>query len=170
MTRENKHALVDELSKEFADSNAVLMCAFAGMKVKDMTELRSRARKENIKVKVVKNTLAKLAFEKAKLGTLDLKENNVFVWGEDQIAVSKLVTDYSKDTKKEDVFYPRAGCIDGELVDSEYIKALSKMPSKDVLIGMLLSVWTAPMRNMASVLQAPISNLAHGLNNYKNTK
>lgn len=75
---------------------------------------------------------------------LELKENNIFVWGEDQISLAKTICKFSDSVGGKLVV--KSGYFEGEIVDAKHIEAVSKLPSKEELIGMLLSVWTAPAR------------------------
>ena len=71
-------------------------------------------------------------------------DNNIFIWGEDQIAISKIVVKFAE--SNQDKFVIKTGSFDGQKVDVNHIVSISKLPSKEELIGMLLSVWTAPAR------------------------
>ncbi|PAF45061.1 50S ribosomal protein L10 [Helicobacter sp. 11S02596-1] len=144
MTKTQKNQMVAYLTSEFANTSALIVCDYKGLAVRNLEALRSSARSLDIKVQVVKNTLAKISMQNAEYPDLDLKDTNIFIWGQDQIALSKLVAKFAQDNK--DKFVPKVGCFDKEKVDADHIIAVSKLPSKEELIGMLLSVWTAPAR------------------------
>lgn len=144
MTKQEKVEIVEFLKSEFANSSAIVVCDYRGIKTKQLENLRNRSRDLNIKVQVIKNKLAKIAMNDAGLPENQLKDTNIFIWGEDQIALSKVVCKFAQESK--DAFSPKFGYFDKELVDVNHIEAISKLPSKDELIGMLLSVWTAPAR------------------------
>ncbi len=144
LNREQKQELVTRLRESFATMQALVVCDYKGLGVQHLEKLRNLARVQGISVQVIKNTLASLALKEANLGVLNLKENNVFIWGADQIALSKLVMGFAKDHK--DHFVIKAGIYEQQAVDSTHIETISKLPSKQELIGMLLSVWSAPAR------------------------
>ncbi|MDO7253775.1 50S ribosomal protein L10 [Helicobacter cappadocius] len=144
MTKNEKTQMVEHLSSEFKNASALLVCDYKGLTVKSLEELRMSARKEQVKVQVIKNTLAKISMSNAGYPDLDLKDTNIFIWGNDQIGLSKLVAKFGEANK--DKFAIKTGCFDGERVELDHIMAISKLPSRDELIGMLLSVWTAPAR------------------------
>ncbi len=73
------------------------------------------------------------------------------VWGEDPIATAKAVAKYAKENDK---FVIKGGVIDKEAVDAAKIIEYSNLAGREELLGMLLSVWTAPLRNMAAGLDA----------------
>lgn len=144
MNKEQKQELVGRLKEAFVGMEALVVCDYKGLQVKHLESLRHVARVQGIQVQVIKNTLASLAIQGAQLSALELKETNIFVWGSDQIALSKLVVGFAKDHK--DHFRIKMGLYEKQVVDSAHVEAISKLPSKEELIGMLLSVWTAPAR------------------------
>lgn len=144
MTKQEKLQIVESLKSEFSASSAIVVCDYRGLKVKQLEELRETARNSNIKVQVIKNTLAKIAMDSVDLPEQELRDTNIYVWGDDQIALSKVLCKFAQDNK--DNFSLKFGYFDKEVVDVSHIETFSKLPSKDELIGMLLSVWTAPAR------------------------
>lgn len=144
MTKQEKVEIVEFLKAEFSNSSAIVVCDYKGIKTKQLEDLRNKSRDLNVKVQVIKNKLAKIAMNEAGLPDNQLKDTNIFIWGEDQIALSKVVCKFAQDGKEN--FSLKFGYFDKELVDVNHIEAISKLPSKDELIGMLLSVWTAPAR------------------------
>ncbi|MDU7693503.1 MAG: 50S ribosomal protein L10 [Helicobacter sp.] len=150
MTKAEKQALVESLSAEFRDSSAIIVCNYKGLSVKKLEQLRKNAHKSDIKVQVIKNTLAKIMLANASKPELDLKETNIFIWNDEQISLSKLVCKFADENKE--FFSIKTGCFDSEVVDKAHIEAISKLPSKEELLGMLLSVWSAPARYFATAL------------------
>ncbi len=150
MTREQKSGLIEDLTKSFESSNAIAICDYKGLSVSKIELLRKELKKSDAKAKVVKNTLAKIALKAANKDLDDLKGTNIFIWGKDQLTLSKAITKFAADNK--DFFIVKMGYFEGEVVNAAHIEALSKMPSKEELIGMLLSVWTAPLRYMVTGL------------------
>ena len=144
MTKAEKTILIDNLTTEFKDSNAIIVCDYKGLTVKQLETLRANAREQNAKVQVIKNTRASIALKNSSIEGLELKENNIFVWGGDQIALAKIVSKFSSSVGGKLVI--KSGYLEGEIADAKHIEAVSKLPSKEELIGMLLSVWTAPAR------------------------
>lgn len=144
MTKNEKTQMIEHLSSEFKNASALLVCDYKGLSVKSLDELRKSARTQEIKVQVVKNTLAKISMDNAGYPDLGLKNTNIFIWGNDQIGLSKLAAKFGEANKEK--FAIKNGCFDREKVELDHIMAISKLPSRDELIGMLLSVWTAPAR------------------------
>jgi large subunit ribosomal protein L10 len=150
LTRANKAELIDYLTSEFKESEAIAICDYKGLSVSELENLRNSARESELKVRVVKNKLASIALESAGKIGVELKDTNILVWGADQIAVAKTVFKYAE--AKKEKFTIKSGHVDGEVCGIDKLEALSKLPSRDELIGMLLSVWTAPARNFVTGL------------------
>lgn len=151
MTRNQKEEVIARLSDEFTSNNAVVVCNYKGIITKQLEVLRDAARTSNVKVEVVKNTLAGIALNKAGKSGLELKDTNIYLWGEDSLAVSKVAAKFAE---KNNVFEIKFGHIDGEVADAAKINALSKMPSREELLAMLLQVWNAPIQNFTIGLNA----------------
>ncbi|WP_277641772.1 50S ribosomal protein L10 [Wolinella succinogenes] len=150
MTKTEKTQIIETLTAEFKASSAIAVCDYKGLTVRQFEALRRAARDNGVKVQVVKNTLAGIALENADAKGLELKETNVFVWSDDQIALSKTIMKFAETSNEK--FKVKFGYYEGSVVDAAHIETVSKLPSRDELIGMLLSVWTAPARYFVTAL------------------
>jgi len=150
MTRSQKEAVVAELSEEFKNSEAIIVCDYKGLTCQQLEDVRKLALENEVNVRVVKNTLASISMKNAEIDELELVGTNIFVWGKDQINTCK-VADKSAE-KFKDKFVIKSGLLEGKAASLETINAMAKLPSRDELIGMLLSVWTAPARNFVTGL------------------
>ncbi|CAE09605.1 50S ribosomal protein L10 [Wolinella succinogenes] len=150
MTKTEKTQIIETLTAEFKASSAIAVCDYKGLTVRQFEALRRAARDNGAKVQVVKNTLAGIALENADAKGLELKETNVFVWSDDQIALSKTIMKFAETSNEK--FKVKFGYYEGSVVDAAHIETVSKLPSRDELIGMLLSVWTAPARYFVTAL------------------
>jgi large subunit ribosomal protein L10 len=153
VTKEEKVELVSALTAEFKASDAVVVCDYKGLNVKAIEALRHKARAADVKVQVVKNTLAAIAMKNADIPDLGLKDTNIFVWGADSLQVCKTVANFAKEANTE-FFSIKNGFVSGEVADAAKVDALSKLPSRDELIAMLLQVWNAPITNFVVGLDA----------------
>jgi large subunit ribosomal protein L10 len=150
MKKELKRQIVEELSKEFTNEVSVYYADFKGQSVKELEALRKAVREADGKVRVIKNTLARLAF--ANNGVeVNFEENNIFIWGEDQITLAKIITKHASANK--DTFKIKGAVVEGEVKDVAYVEEVSKLPTKDELLGMV-----------AFMMKAPIAKFAWGLN------
>ncbi|MCH5336874.1 MAG: 50S ribosomal protein L10 [Campylobacter sp.] len=156
MTRSEKTQIVAKLEEGFKASEAIVVCNYKGLSTKKLEELRNNARENNVKVQIIKNTLARIALENSDKKGLELKDTNIYLWGEDQLSVSKVAAKFEEDNE---LFQIKTAIIEGEVSDVTKVKALAKMPSRNELLAMLLQVWNAP-----------ITNFVIGLNALKNKK
>ena len=147
MNKQTKNVIVSELTEEFKASNAIVVCNYKGLTHKELESLRDIAAQNDTKVRVIKNTLAGIAIKNAGLEAIELKDTNIFLWSDDQISACKVA-----DKFKNDKFEIKAGIIEGTAADIDRVNQFAKLPSRDELIGMLLSVWTAPARNFVTGL------------------
>jgi large subunit ribosomal protein L10 len=150
MKKELKQQIVQELSNEFTKEVSVFYADFKGQTVKDLEALRKAVREAEGKARIVKNTLARIAFKNNDID-VEFEENNIFIWGEDQITLAKIITKHAKEHK--DSFKIKGAVIEGEVKDAAYVEEVSKLPTKDELLGMV-----------AFMMKAPIAKFAWGLN------
>jgi len=150
MKKELKKQIVEELSKEFNSDVSVFYADFKGQTVKELEALRKAVREAEGKARIVKNTLASIAFKNNDI-EVSFEENNIFIWGEDQITLAKIITKHAKDYK--DTFKIKGAVIEGEVKDAAYVEEVSKLPTKDELLGMV-----------AFMMKAPVAKFAWGLN------
>jgi len=150
MKKELKKQIVEELSKEFNSDVSVFYADFKGQTVKELEALRKAVREAEGKARVVKNTLARIAFKNNGI-EVEFEENNIFVWGEDQITLAKILTKHAKDHK--DTFKIKGAVIEGEVKDAAYVEEVSKLPTKDELLGMVAFMMKAPIAKFAWGLQ-----------------
>ncbi|PHQ65659.1 MAG: 50S ribosomal protein L10 [Sulfurimonas sp.] len=151
MTKTQKAEIIEVLSTEFKDAQAVIFCDYKGLSVSELESLRKIAREKEAKVQVVKNTLATIALEKAELTGVELKDTNILVWGEDSVATSKAVAEFAKDNEK---FVIKSAYIDREVADSAKVEAFAKLPGRNELLAMLAATWMAPVANFTIGLNA----------------
>ncbi len=151
MTREQKTKIVSSLSEEFKNSDSIIVCEYKGLNTLSLEELRNMARECEVKVQVAKNTLASLALKDAGIEGIELKDTNIFIWSNDQLAICKVVDKFAK---AHEAFKIKTAYIDGEITDENKVALLAKMPSRDELLAMLLQVWNAPITNFTIGLDA----------------
>lgn len=151
MTRNEKSEIISKLEAEFKENEAIIVCDYRGLSTKKLEALRDAARVLNVKVQIVKNTLANIALNNIGKSGMILKDTNIFIWG-DQLSATKVAAKF-EETNSE-LFKIKTAYIDGEVASVEKVKALSKMPSRDELLAMLLQVWNAPIQNFTIGLNA----------------
>ncbi len=154
LKRKEKEALVQELKEKFSRCVSVIMTDFTGVNVSDSNALRQKLRESGADYKVFKNTLLKRAAEGTSVEVLSdrfVGPNAVAIAYDDPVTVAKVLVEFAK---KNEALEIKGGMLDGKYMDAEGIKALSKLPSREVLLAQLLSVMVAPATNMVQVLAA----------------
>jgi large subunit ribosomal protein L10 len=165
MDRAQKADSIEELKGVFADSGAVIVTHYLGLTVAEMTDLRTRLRKEGAKLKVVKNRLAQKAMDGAagEAGDRLFKGPVAIAFAKDPVAAAKVTTQYAKDNDK---FVVIGGVLGASVLNEAGVKSLATLPSLDQLRGQLIGLIQAPATKVAGVLQAPAGQLARVFNAY----
>lgn len=151
MTRSEKMQIISALEEGFKTSEAIVICNYKGLSTKKLEELRDNAKENDVKVQIVKNTLAAIALKNAGRDGLELKDTNIYLWGEDQLNVCKVA---SKFEDNNELFNIKLAFVDGQISEVAKVKALAKMPSRNELLAMLLQVFNAPIQNFVIGLNA----------------
>ena len=150
---EGKKAIVAEVSEAASGALSVVLADYRGVTSGDMTELRAKAREQNVYLRVVRNTLAKRAVEGTEYECVNeaLVGPTLFAFSmEDPGAAARLLKDFAKENKEFEI---KALAVGGELLGADKIDRLAKLPTRDEALGLL-----------ASVMQAPITKLARTFN------
>jgi large subunit ribosomal protein L10 len=149
-----KELSVLKVVEKLKQSPCTIVADYRGLNVAQITQLRKNLREAGIEFTVTKNSLARRATAKLGLTELDqfLTGPTAIAFGkEDLVAPAKILTDFAKKNEKLTI---KAGVVEGRVIGYEQIKALSELPSKEVLLSMLLSVLQAPVRNFALAVKA----------------
>ena len=174
MPTEKKARVIDNLEQVFSRCSVGILTDYRGLSTVEMTGLRRRLRGLGIDYKVVKNTLARIAAQRAGraelAGSFDGPLAIVFGYGNIS-EPARALADYIKTTKS--AMSIRGGFLPGRLLTSDDVITLSTLPSMEVLIGRVLagmqkpivalvSYLNSPMQGMVGVLQARIKQLEGG--------
>lgn len=163
MARPEKEAMVAEVFEKLAKSQAVVLVDFRGLTVQEATELRKNLRAAGVELRVVKNTLTRLAAHKAELTGLEsfLEGPTALAFGyDDPVSPAKVLAEFAKGHKKLEL---KGGVLEGRVISQDEVQALAELPSREILLGQLAGVIQAPIRNLVNVLSAPIRNTVYVL-------
>jgi large subunit ribosomal protein L10 len=163
MNRDQKAAAIAEIAKSIQEAQAVFAVDYRGISVPQAAELRAKLRDADTRFSIVKNTLTERAADQAGAEALKaLLEGPTalaFVRG-DAAAAAKALADYARAT---DLLPFKGGLMDGEALSPDDIRAISRLPSREVLYGQLVGVIAHPISGLARTLNALISGLAVAL-------
>lgn len=174
LTREQKQQEIELLKGYFSKSQIALCSDYRGLNVGEITELRRSLREIGAVSRVVKNTFARIS------ATDVLKEHNpadlekfvdllqgptllTFSF-EDAVEPAKILAEFQK---KHKTFEVKGAWLDGAFVDQASVDALSKLPSKEQLLGQLLSVMNAPATQLVRLLQTPATQLCRAVDAHR---
>lgn len=149
-----KETLVEEAVAKFEAAASVVIVDYRGLTVEEVTNLRKQLRDANVEMKVIKNSILIRAARKAGLEGLDevfTGPTAVAFSNEDVVAPAKIIDEFASTAKALEI---KGGVIEGKVSSTEEITALAKLPSRDGLLSMLLSVLQAPVRNVAYAVKA----------------
>ena len=154
-----KQAIVADLTEKFKNAAAGVIVDYRGITVAEDTELRANG----VEYFVVKNTLARFAAKNVGLDALcDVLEGttSIAVCEGDPVAAAKVVAEFSKKLAAQEKFIIKSGFVDGKVISPAEVQALAELPSREVLVATVLGTLIAPIRGLATVLDANISGLA----------
>ena len=158
MKQSEKEKVVETLHEKFSKAKAVLLTDFRGLNMSAMDDLRGQLREVSVEYRVVKNTLLTRASDGTDMALL--KEHfygpcAVALSYDDPYAPAWILMKFSEDNSALEV---KAGVVEGQVVDLAGIKRLSKLPSHEVLLTHLLSLMSAPVTGLVTVLSAVLRN------------
>ena len=149
-----KAAIVEEVTEKFKTAASVVIVDYRGLTVDEVTKLRKQLRDANVEIRVIKNSILSRAAKAAGLEGLDevfTGPTAVAFSNEDVVAPAKIIDEFSKEAKALEI---KGGIIEGKVSTLEEVTALAKLPSREGLLSMLLSVLQAPVRNVAYAVKA----------------
>jgi len=142
---EDKKAIVADVAETAGNALSLVVADARGVNVTDMTALRAKAREENVVLRVVKNSLAKRAFTDTDFSCVDEALVGPSIFGfsmEDPGAAARLFKDFAKENEDFEV---KALAVGGEVMGSDKIDVLAKLPTRDQALSMLANVMLAPV-------------------------
>ena len=150
---QEKQEFVNALTEKLNGATTGVIVSYSGITVAEDTALRRQLREAGVEYAVVKNTLLKRAAEAANLNGLDdaLHGTTALAICDDYTAAAKVLSKYAEGSK---TFKIKAGFMDGQVIGADKVDELAKLPSKEGLLSMLLSVLNGPIRGLAVGLNA----------------
>ncbi len=151
-----KQERVNELTELIKNSAAGVLVSYEGITVEQDTKLRKEMREAGVNYFVEKNTMLRFAFKNAGLDDLtNVLEGTtaIALSNDDQTAPARILGKFAEESKL-DSFKLKAGYIGEEIYDEAGVTALSKIPSRDVLLAQLVGSLQGPIQKLAATIQA----------------
>jgi large subunit ribosomal protein L10 len=151
LNREEKAAVVAEVSAEVAKAQAIVVAEYRGLEVGAITALRKQAREQGVYLRVLKNTLARRAVTGTPFEKLSDQLVGPLIYGlsSDPVAAAKVLNAFAKDNDK---LVLKAGAMPNTVLDVNGVKALATMPSREELLAKLLGTMQAPIATFVRTL------------------
>jgi len=162
MKKQEKTFFVENLAEELKDTTGVVLVNYSGMDVKSQQKLKKELKNSGAKMIVVKNTLLKLASEKAGIDKSFINEeflkgqNALVITTKDPISPISVLGKFSKENNTPKL---RIGVVDGSFQDEKALEILSTLPGKDVLLGQVLGSLMSNLYNLTGTLNSNLQNL-----------
>lgn len=151
---------VNVIKDKLSRTKSVAVVDFSGTTVNDQVKLRQQLAEAGGEMFVTKNTLIDIAVGKGKLSE-SLEGMNALVFSyQDAVAAIKKLFEFHKETEKLQI---KQGYMDDRVLSAAEVEALSKLPNKNELIGMLMSRLQGPAYGLVNVLNASQRNLVYAL-------
>jgi large subunit ribosomal protein L10 len=162
MSKYVKDLIINDLRNRLQGVDDALLVDVVGMKNEKTVQLRQRLRQKNIRLMVVKNSLARRATEGTRLASaFDRSEGTLaLIWGgEDVISLAKEIINIAK-LKEFEPFKPKGGAMDGQPLSADQVAAVSKWPSRLEQLSILSGQILSPGAKLSSQLLGPGAKLA----------
>jgi large subunit ribosomal protein L10 len=156
---DGKKAIVAEVAEVAKQATSLIAAEYSGLTVAQLAELRKKAREAGVYMRVVRNTLARRAFEGTKFACMDpaLVGPLVLAFSKDEPgAAARVFKEYVKKWEKLEV---KALSVDGQLLAAKDLNRLASLPTRDEAIAQLMSVMLAPIVKLVRTLAEPHGKL-----------
>ncbi len=170
LKKEEKIRLVSELQDKFEKAKGIVFTDYRGLNVEEITGLRKSLRSVAVEYKVIKNTLAKRAAEGTPVDAAkDLLSGpvGIAVGYDDPVLVVKKVLAFSKENEKLEI---KGGVVEGGFCTIDQIRAIADLPPREVQLAMLVGAMQSPLRTMAGLLNATLTQFMYALEALKQKK
>ena len=170
MDRRTKEKVVAELHEKLKDTKLAVLAVYSGMNVEKMTALRNTLRKSGTELRVVKNTLLSIASEDTDFSGLreHFKGQLAIVLNRgDVVRPTKALVEFAKRNAELEI---KVGMLDGRVLSRDQLSALSELPSREILLGKLLSVMVGVQASLVIVLSGVPRGFIRALDAYRAKK
>ena len=166
---EQKQAVVAEVAAELAKAQAVIVAEYRGLDVGRVTQLRAKARKSGLYLRVLKNTLARRAVKGTPFEKLADKMVGPLMYGiaSDPVAGAKVIAEFSKENE---LFVIKGGAMANATMSDKDVKALAMLPSREQLLATLMGTMQAPVAKLVRTMNEVPGKFVRTLAAYRDSK
>ena len=169
LSLEQKQAMVSEVSAKLAGAQVVLVAEYRGLDVERVTQLRSKARKSGLYLRVLKNTLARRAVKGTPFEKLSEKMVGPLMYGiaQDPVAGAKVLSEFAKEHEQLVI---RGGAMPNTVMSAQDVKALALLPSREELLATLVGTLQAPVTKLVRTMNEVPGKFVRTLAAYRDAK
>ena len=162
LNREEKAVVIEEVSAELAKAQSVIIAEYRGLDVASVTVLRKQARESGVYLRVLKNTLVRRAVAETPFEVLSAKMSGPLMYAisDDPVSAAKVLASFAKTNDKLVI---TGGALPDNALDSEGVKALATMPSREELLAKLMGTMQAPVTQFVRTLNEVPTKFVRGL-------
>jgi large subunit ribosomal protein L10 len=166
ITKERKQELVEQYTEVLTQNVGLILTSFSGLSVNETEDLRGKIREIGGGFRVVKNTLAKIAFEEAGLDLPSQYLDGTTAIGyarEDIPALAKAIVDLSKETEALEI---KVGLLEGSRIDAGQVVELAELPPLPTLQAQIIGLIQTPAKRVAGALAGSVRQIVNVTNAY----
>jgi large subunit ribosomal protein L10 len=169
LSLEQKQAMVSEVAAKLAGAQAVIVAEYRGLNVDRVTQLRVKARKSGLYLRVLKNTLARRAVQGTPFEKLTEQMSGPLMYGiaADPVAGAKVLSEFAKENE---LFVIRGGAMPNAVMSAKEIKALALLPSREELLAKLAGTLQAPLAKLVRTMNEVPGKFVRTLAAYRDSK
>jgi large subunit ribosomal protein L10 len=166
---EQKQAVVSEVAAQLAKAQAVIVAEYRGLDVARVTQLRAKARKSGLYLRVLKNTLARRAVKGTPFEQLSDQMVGPLMYGiaSDPVAGAKVIAEFAKENE---LFVIRGGAMANTKMSDKDVKALALLPSREELLARLMGTMQAPVAKLVRTMNEVPGKFVRTLAAYRDSK
>jgi len=166
---EQKQAVVAEVAAQLASAQAVIVAEYRGLDVARVTQLRSKARKSGLYLRVLKNTLARRAVKGTPFEQLTDQMVGPLMYGiaADPVAGAKVIAEFARENE---LFVIKGGAMANTRMSDKDVKALALLPSREELIAKLMGTMQAPVAKLVRTMNEVPGKFVRTLAAYRDSK
>jgi large subunit ribosomal protein L10 len=163
MPTEQKEAMVAELRQELANARTLIVSEYRGLSVKEIAEIRRALQKEDVRYRVIKNRLMRIAAADTLGEALDplLTGPTAIAFGTDEAGTAKAVLDATRPYNQ--IVRITGAILGSQAIDADAVTRLAALPGREVLLAKLAGGMQAPVGTLAGLFAAPLRNLGYAL-------
>jgi len=163
MPTEAKRATIAELREELAKSRTLIVSEYRGLSVKEIAEIRRALYKQDVKYRVVKNRLMRIAAEDSVGAALSplLVGPTAIAFGNDEAGTAKALLDATRPYSR--VVRITGAVLGDRAIDADAVTRLAALPAREVLLAKLAGGMQAPVATLGGLFAAPLRNLGYAL-------